>query len=197
MMPPPRDKAPSPLARAQSLLRTGPRALALRFIDQALRKLTGAPVWRLSELSPALFLGGQHGTRGYAAMQARGISAIVNLREAHHNDVARGIAGARHLHLPTIDNTAPRLADLQRGAAFIAAEIARGGKVYVHCGVGVGRAPTLVAAYLIRSGGESPAQALQRIKHIRPFVHLTPGQRQALEGFAAAGTALEREGSIA
>ncbi len=173
----------SQLIRMRSLLRTGPRPIALRFIDQLYRRLTGGPLWRLSAVSPQLLLGGQHYPRGYAAMRAYGISAIVNLREAHHNDVARGIGGPQHLHLPTIDNTAPTLLDLQRGVAFVRAEIESGGKVYIHCGVGVGRAPTLTAAYLI-STGLSPAAALRQIKAARPFVHLTAGQRRALAEFA-------------
>lgn len=159
--------------------------MLLRVVDQCWRKITGAPLWRLSEVTPQLYLGGQHSRRGYQQMRRRGISAIINLRERRFNDVAAGIAGERHLHLATIDNTPPTGADLLRGAAFARAEIARGGKLYVHCGVGVGRAPTMAAAYLI-STGQSPRAALRLIKRARPFVHLTAAQRAALDDFAAA-----------
>ncbi len=110
-----------------------------------------------------------------------GISAIVNMRN-RHSDIEKGIAGERHLHLATIDNTPPTVADLKRGAEFIAQEIERGGKVYIHCAVGCGRAPTMAAAYLIATG-LSPDQALTRIKKVRPFVHLTPKQRAVLDDF--------------
>jgi len=117
-------------------------------------------------------------------MRRRGISAIINMREQRFSDVDAGIAGERHLHLPTIDNTPPTVPDLSRGVAFASDEIARGGKVYIHCGVGVGRAPTMVAAYLI-STGLTPQDALQQIKQARPFVHLTAAQRAVLDEFAA------------
>ena len=178
-------KPPHPLIRVISLTRTGPWPILLRFVDQSWRKMSGAPLWQLSEVGPQLYLGGQHSVRGYEEMRGRGISAIVNMREERFSDVAAGIAGDRHLQLATIDNTPPTVGDLSRGAAFVADEIARGGKVYIHCGVGVGRAPTMAAAYLI-STGLAPQEALQEIKRARPFVHLTAGQRAVLDKFAAA-----------
>ncbi len=177
-------KPTPPVARLRSLLETGPLAIALRLIDQAYRRATGAPLFRLSVVTPQLLLGGQHYPRGYARLRACGISAIVNMREARFSDVARGIGGERHLHLPTIDNTPPSLADLQRGVDFVRGEIERGGVVYIHCAVGVGRAPTMLAACLI-AGGATPTEAIARIKAARPFVHLTPGQAQVLDAFAA------------
>lgn len=184
-------KPPHPLTRVISLTQTGPLPILLRVVDQTWRKMSGAPLWQLSEVTPQLYLGGQHSVRGYRKMRQRGISAIINMREQRFSDVAAGIAGERHLHLPTIDNTPPTVADLSRGAAFANDEIARGGKIYIHCGVGVGRAPTMVAAYLI-STGLAPQAALQQIKQVRPFVHLTAAQRAVLDQFAA--TWQERHG---
>ncbi len=177
------QKPPHPITRVFSLLSAGPRAVALRWIDQISRRRTGVPVWRLSAITPQLIVGGQHYRKGYRAMLDYGISAIVNMRR-ERSDIEAGIAGERHLHLATVDNTPPSVADLERGAAFIQAEIERGGKVYVHCAVGCGRAPTMAAAYLI-AGGETPNEALRRIKNVRPFVHLTPRQRAVLDEFEA------------
>ena len=176
-------KPSPPRKRILSLASTGPRAILLRFIDQAYRKIGGAPLWTLSQVTPQLFLGGQHYRRGWRVMQARGITAIVNLREAKFSDAAKGIGGERHLHLATVDNTPPTVADLMRGAALIGDEIQRGGKVYIHCGVGVGRAPTMTAAFLMTTG-LSAEEALQQIKKARPFIHLTDEQRDALDEFA-------------
>lgn len=176
-------KPSPPRKRILSLASTGPRAILLRVIDQAYRKIRGAPLWTLSQVTPQLFLGGQHHRRGWRAMQARGITAIVNLRETKFSDAAKGIGGERHLHLATVDNTPPTVADLMRGAALIGDEIQRGGKVYIHCGVGVGRAPTMAAAFLM-STGLSAEEALQQIKKARPFVHLTDEQRDTLDEFA-------------
>jgi len=177
------QQPPSQLQRAISLLRTGPRGLFWRLADQAVRKATGQPLWRVSQVRPQLYLGGQHSPKGWPAMQARGIKAVVNLREAYKDDAARGIAPAAYLHLPTADNTPPSLDDLARGVQFIAQQLQQGQAVYVHCGVGVGRAPSQVAAYLI-STGLSADEALAEIRRVRPFIHLTRAQRQQLERYA-------------
>ncbi|MCA9884235.1 MAG: dual specificity protein phosphatase family protein [Anaerolineae bacterium] len=177
------NKPTSPFARIISLLKTGPRGLALRFVDQVYRKLTGAPFWSLSRITPDLYIGGQPYAKGWQTMQDEGITAVLNMREEHHDDRVKGVAGDNHLHLPTRDNTPPTINDLQQAADFIAEQIEQGGKVYVHCGLGVGRAPTAAAAYLIQSG-MAVDDALTKIKNVRPFVHLTPGQYRQLHAFA-------------
>jgi len=174
---------PSQLRRALSLLRTGPSGLFWRLADQITRKASGQPLWPVSQVQPLLYVGGQHSAKGWPAMQARGIQAIVNLREADKDDAARGIAPAAYLHLPTPDNTPPSLDDLARGVQFIAQHMEQGRAVYVHCGVGVGRAPSQVAAYLI-STGRSPQEALAEIRRVRPFIHLTRAQQQQLARYA-------------
>ena len=170
------------MIRLQSLLRAGPRPLSLRLLDQLARRVTGAPIWSLCAIDQQLHLGGQHYARGWSKMRDYGISAIVNMR-GERCDLAHGIGGLRHLRLPTVDNTPPSLDDLQRGVDFVRAEIQRGGKVYIHCAVGCGRAPTMTAAYLV-STGLSADEALRRIKRVRPFVRLTRGQRAALDAYA-------------
>lgn len=176
------EKPTNQLNRIISLARTGPMAVVTRFIDQIYRKRTGAPYWKMSEVTPQLFCGGQHYPSGYDEMVQKGITSIVNMREAHISDVDKGVEGERHLHLATVDNTPPQVDDLIKGAEFVRNEIENGGKVYIHCGVGVGRAPTMTAAYLITTG-LSPNEALQKIKRVRPFIHLTNKQRRVLDEF--------------
>jgi protein-tyrosine phosphatase len=172
---------PSQFNRMWSLLQTGPIALIWRFIDQGIRKWTGAPVWRLSRITPQVYVGGQH--YQWAALEQEGIAAVVNLREVHYDDVQRGIGGTYHLHLPTRDNTPPSMADLARGADFIAEQIQLGHKVYIHCGVGVGRAPSLAAAYFIKHERLNAREAIRLIRRTRPFVHLTGRQLDQLVRF--------------
>ncbi len=181
-MTPPGKKPPSTLSRVFSLLRVGPRAIAQRFIDQGSRRWTGRPVWRFSRITPQLYVGGQHRRRGLGAMGSEGITAVVNMREAHLDRAHYRLEHPRYLHLATRDNTPPTMDDLLRGAVFIHEEISAGGKVYVHCGVGVGRAPTQAAAYLIYTG-MSAEEALATIRACRPFIHLTSRQRQQLDEF--------------
>jgi protein-tyrosine phosphatase len=111
------------------------------------------------------------------------VTAVVNLR-AEFDDEAAAIAPAHYLHLPTPDDTAPALEQLQRGAVYIAEEVANGGSVYVHCGSGVGRAATMAAAYLVHTG-LTPDQAWVCIRQARPFVRPSAVQIEQIEHFAA------------
>lgn len=180
-------KPASAIKRFLSFLRNGPRAIRLRGYDAYHRRETGAPVWKYSEITPQLYVGGQHTKQGYAEMREFGITAIVNMREARHCDVQQGIGGERHLHLPTVDHTPPSIQDLTRGVAFIRDQIKTcpGAKVYIHCAAGCGRAPTMAAAYLVSLGG-TPAEAWNRIKAARPFINPTGKQQLAVKQFAAA-----------
>jgi len=180
-------KPASAIKRFGAFLRNGPRAIKQRGYDAFHRHETGAPVWKYSEITPQLFVGGQHSRQGYAEMREFGISAIVNMREERFSDVERGIGGERHLHLPTVDHTPPSVIDLMRGVKFISEEINRdkNAKVYIHCAAGCGRAPTMAAAYLV-SMGDAPDQAWRRIKNSRPFINPTSMQKRAVQQFAAA-----------
>lgn len=151
--------------------------------ENTIRISTGAPTRRFTEITPQLFVGGQYSRRGWLTLKARGITAVVNMRSEFDNERA-GIAIERHLRLPTVDNTPPSLENLSEGVAFISREIERGGKVYVHCWEGVGRGPTMAAAYLI-STGLTPEQAWQTIRHVRPFIRPTAAQVAQIERFAA------------
>jgi protein tyrosine phosphatase (PTP) superfamily phosphohydrolase (DUF442 family) len=167
--------------------RQGLRVSALWAADHTVRILTGAPIRRVSQVTPQLHVGGQYRRRGWRRLAARGITAVVNLR-IEFDDAAAGIvpasiASERYLYLPAVDDTPPTLEQLRQGAAFIAEEIARGGGVYVHCGAGVGRAPTMAAAYLV-STGMTPDQAWARIRAVRPFIRIKPGQIAQIERFA-------------
>ena len=164
------------------LVGQGVRATALWAVDHMVRRTTGAPIRRASQITPQLHVGGQYRRRGWPRLQARGITAVVDMR-VEYDDRAAGIAPERYLYLPTVDDCAPSLDHLQAGAAFMAQEIARGGAVYVHCGSGVGRAPTMAAAYLVHTG-LSPEQAWDRIRRARPFIRPTAAQVEQLERFA-------------
>jgi predicted protein tyrosine phosphatase len=167
----------------------GVRTSALWAADHAVRILTGAPIRRVSQITPQLHVGGQYRRRGWRRLAARGITAVVNLR-TEFDDAAAGVAPERYLYLPTVDDTPPALEQLRQGADFIAQEIARGGAVYVHCGAGVGRAPTTAAAYLV-STGMTPDEAWTRIRSVRPFIRIKPEQAAQIERFArSAGQSL-------
>ena len=161
----------------------GLRVSVLWAADHIVRILTGAPIRRVSQVTPQLHVGGQYRRRGWPELKKRGITAVVNLR-TEFDDAAAGIAPERYLYLPAVDDTPPTLEQLRQGADFIAEEIARGGGVYIHCGAGVGRAPTMAAAYLV-STGLTPDEAWARIRAVRPFIRIKPEQAAQIERFAA------------
>ncbi len=87
-----------------------------------------------------------------------------------------------YLWLPTKDHTAPSQKQLKIGVEFIKNLIKNKVKAYVHCQRGHGRAPTLVAAYLI-SKGKTVKQAVDFIKKKRPVIHPNKIQLNALKKF--------------
>ena len=99
---------PPPLGkRIVKFIGTGPYAIRLRIEDDLYRRAKGVSRRKLSEITPQLHVGGQHNGNGYDRLLHRGITAIVNMREAEYSDEDKGIGGERHLHLPTIDHTPP------------------------------------------------------------------------------------------
>ncbi len=160
----------------------GVRVTLLWMYNVLNRYLIDRPARRLSQVTPQLFVGAQFGRRGWRALQRWGISAVVNLR-GEFDDRRLGVDLGRYLYIPTEDDQTPSVDELRQGAEFIAGEIHQGGKVYIHCGSGVGRAPTMAAAYLI-SLGHVPEEAWEIIRRARPFIRPTRVQREQIERLA-------------
>jgi protein-tyrosine phosphatase len=133
-------------------------------------------------LGAQLYVGAQIGRAGKRHLRRLGVGASVNLR-AEFDDVASGLALPDHLHLPTVHGQPPTLAQLRAGVEFIGRVVRGGGCVYVHCDLGVGRAPLLAAAYLV-STGCALVEAQERGQRVRPFVEFTAAQTEQLPRFA-------------
>ncbi len=171
------------------LAEQGPRATALWVKDKVVRRMRGYSPADISRVAPHLFVGGQQRVKGLAAMRELGISAVVNMRE-ESDDASRGVALDAYLWLPTTDDAAPSAEALKQGIAFIAESIDAGRGVYIHCGAGVGRAPTMAAAYLVHKGATAEA-AWETIRRARPFIRPTPPQVEAIEALAASAASAE------
>jgi protein tyrosine phosphatase (PTP) superfamily phosphohydrolase (DUF442 family) len=171
----------------QRLRYQGIRTTLLWAADHAVRILSGSPIRAVSEIGPGLHVGGQYRHRGWRRLRTRGISAVVNMR-AEFDDQTAGIAPARYLYLPTIDDEAPTLEQMRAGVDFVAGQLKDGGGVYIHCKSGVGRAAIMAAAYLT-STGLTPEDAWSEIRKVRPFIRPTAVQIDQLERFVVeAGT---------
>lgn len=113
-------------------------------------------------------------------LSQQGIISDVSLEE-FRLDAPFGVES--YVWIPVKDHTAPNPDQLELGVTVLEKLISLDKKVYVHCKNGHGRAPTLVAAYLIRKG-KTPEEAEKLIKGRRPAIHLWAEQRKALRQFS-------------
>jgi hypothetical protein len=170
----------------QRLRHDGVRTTLFYTVGCRVPLLLGVPVLRLGRVTESLFIGAQHSRLGLRWLARQKIHHVVSLRE-EYDDAAHGLAPAGYCHLAVTDGTAPTLEQLRQGVAFIRMAITAGGRVYIHCKAGVGRAPTLAIAYLLAEG-LSLSEAMERVRTARPFICPEPGQLARLEEFAASIT---------
>lgn len=112
-------------------------------------------------------------------LKKEGITADISLEE-DRLDAPFGVEF--YVWMPVQNHTAPKHEQLEFGTSVLEKLVSMGKKIYVHCKNGHGRAPTLVATYLIKKG-KSPTEAEAFIKSKRSTMHLEDIQRQALEDF--------------
>ena len=113
-------------------------------------------------------------------LKKEGITADVSLEE-DRLDAPFGVDF--YVWIPVKNHTPPSPDQLEFGVSTLKKFVQMGKKVYVHCKNGHGRAPTLVAAYLIFKG-KSPKEAEELVKSKRPTMHLEEVQREALQNFS-------------
>ena len=111
------------------------------------------------------------------------VTRFICLTAESEPDVAMREAGDV-LWLPTPDFGAPTPQQLRDGCDFLAAGRADRRVTLLYCGSGVGRAPTLYAAWCISSKSESVELVLSTMRAARPVVALTQVQMQALRAWA-------------
>ena len=92
-----------------------------------------------------------------------GVSALVSLTE-RAPDLPESF---QIMRVPIPDLTSPSLPQLEQAVEFALGVVAGGGKVGVHCGAGIGRTGTVLAAYFVRRG-MSAKDATARVRELRP-----------------------------
>lgn len=112
-------------------------------------------------------------------LKKKGISADISLEE-ERVDIPFGVKF--YIWVPTKNHAAPTQKQLDFGVSVLEKLIAAKEKIYVHCQNGHGRAPTLVAAYLIKKG-ETARDAIKFIKSKRPTIRLKKVQLESLKKF--------------
>ncbi|MBC7388565.1 MAG: dual specificity protein phosphatase family protein [Opitutaceae bacterium] len=140
-----------------------------KITDHTHNTFFGVPTLKRSKITASLFLGGQYNLQGLTKLKKMGVTAIINMR-IHSIYTLAHYQGFQYLHLPTVDNTAPKLEDLIKGADFANEEIKKGGKVYIHCRQGHGRGPSMAIAYLLKIG-TTYDDAYNLVKRVRTFIN--------------------------
>lgn len=108
-----------------------------------------------------------------------GIKADISLEE-RKIDAPFGVK--YYLWLPVKDHTPPNPLQFKIGVSIIDQLVKAKTKVYIHCEKGHGRAPTLVAAYLINQG-MGLEEAIDFLKSKRPGIFIHSKQVTALKKF--------------
>jgi protein-tyrosine phosphatase len=161
-------------------------------LDKIIRFVTGRSPWVYSRITPEILLGGQPARHSLVSLVAAGVTGVINMRDEYDYEEEIGNLELDYLYLPTIDHTAPSLINLERGVTFIKGQVARDGSVYIHCWGGVGRGPSMVAAYFI-SQGMTVEEAIAKIKAVRSFVEPNAEQIARLEEYASQVHPTEQE----
>ncbi|HVM08930.1 MAG TPA: dual specificity protein phosphatase family protein [Acidimicrobiales bacterium] len=126
------------------------------------------PITNFTVVDDHVWRGAAPGARGYEALAAKGVSTIVDLRaeeDIHVDEAALAGLGLTRFHLPLRDGQAPAPALVER---FLEIVENSDGRVFVHCGAGVGRTGTMAAAYLVARDGLSSAEAVRRNLAVGP-----------------------------
>jgi protein tyrosine phosphatase (PTP) superfamily phosphohydrolase (DUF442 family) len=120
-------------------------------------ELPGVP--NLVAVDDKLWRGAAQDERGYEALAGRGVETVIDLRAetARGDDRSLERLGLDVIHIPMRDGQAPTNDQV---AEFLSAVKSSSGRVFVHCGAGVGRTGTMSAAYLVQTGGASASEAL-------------------------------------
>jgi len=113
-----------------------------------------------------LYLGSLEDAESLCLANERGISTVISLcREP----VRCRAINIKYLHFPVRDERPISIAWLNAILTAIEEGMAQG-PVLVHCGAGMSRAPSVVAAYLDRMGFLGFVRALSYLEEIRPVV---------------------------
>ncbi|GIY79782.1 dual specificity protein phosphatase 3 [Caerostris darwini] len=147
-----------------------------RFLGQPPVEMTKALIGGVDcdEVYPNIFIGDEGSARKKDFLQAVGITHVLNTAEgSNFGQVNTGVnfysdAGIKYLGFDLIDAPRTRIIDcFDQGVNFIDEGVSSGGKVLVHCLMGLSRSTTFVAAYLMIKKKMSAKEALRTIRKQR------------------------------
>ena len=134
--------------------------------------------------------GAAPGRTGYESLAAAGVTTIVDLRAEENLEIDGALLERLSLDrvsMPIRDGQTPTPLEVER---FLGIVRGAPGKVFVHCGAGVGRTGAMAAAYLVASGVD-PTHALKRNLAVGP-----PSLEQVAYVAEMDGAAFEKPGPV-
>lgn len=126
------------------------------------------PIKNFTQVDGRVWRGAAPTAAGYKALAANGVTTVIDLRaeeDLQVDEALLGGLGITRIHLPMRDGQAPAAGLVD---TFLAAVRGSKGRVFVHCGAGVGRTGTMSAAYLVATGQATPNEALRRNLSVGP-----------------------------
>jgi protein tyrosine phosphatase (PTP) superfamily phosphohydrolase (DUF442 family) len=121
-------------------------------------EIDGVP--KLFVVDDRVWRGARPDAVGYRSLASRGVTAVVDLQPGSHMDDDRQVRalGMEIAHLTVIDGRPPSPSQVREFTARVSASR---GRVFVHCGEGVGRAGTMAAAYKVTTGQTDASAAVR------------------------------------
>lgn len=122
----------------------------------------------LRPVDDRLWRGDAPDREGYVSLADHGVTTTIDLRAERDLVIPHGLLtelGIQRYHLPIRDGQTPSPELVEE---FLRIVDAAEGRVFVHCGAGVGRTGAVVAGYLIDEKGMTVRQALRRNLEVGP-----------------------------
>lgn len=140
------------------------------------------PILEYNQITDGIYIGTNQCCQVHfdEELKKEGIEADISLEE-ERIDTPFGVKF--YTWIPIKNHIAPTNEQFDFGIAVLDKFVSMKKKVYIHCQNGHGRAPTMVAAYLIKKG-KSVDEAIDFIKKKRPTIHLENIQKESLIEFS-------------
>jgi protein tyrosine phosphatase (PTP) superfamily phosphohydrolase (DUF442 family) len=118
-----------------------------------LDQVEGVPTVRhLIAVDDRVWRGAEPNADGFRELAAHGVVTVVDLRPgtpSRRDDVLVRSLGMEVVHIPVIDGRTPAASQVRSFEELVRRSR---GRVFLHCGEGVGRAGTMAAAYKVTTG---------------------------------------------